>query len=101
MSALPLLIVIVIAGGGPPGTKPFRPVNGVVRLYQPVSCRVPGCIPPPPPEVASGAHGKLEVRLRPGKYSATAYLGGTFCESRDLRMQRGHTTRLTLRCSIP
>jgi hypothetical protein len=101
VSALPLLIITVLASGGPPGTKPFVPENGMVYVRETYYCHAPDCIPPAPVAVAHGTHGRLRVRLRPGKYSASATLGGTFCESRDLHLRRGHITRFTLHCQIP
>jgi hypothetical protein len=89
-----LLLVLVVSNGSP--AKRHVATDTSVKVF--VSFQHPGSIPPLPPEVASGRHGRLAVHLKPGTYRVAAVLSGNVCNARTIRLRPGREKRVVLSC---
>jgi len=88
------LTVLVLAVGGPPGTKPFALRNTLVAASR--NGRI----------VARSENGRLRVRVRRGRYTLRAYVRSGVprnypapCRQTSVTLRRSRS--VTLRCPIP
>jgi hypothetical protein len=87
---LALLTVLVLAGGGFPGSYRHHQHPKLVRdEHALVTVSRSG------KTVASSHLGYLEVRLRPGKYLVSSFGG---CTHRTVRVRANHPTHVKLEC---
>jgi hypothetical protein len=89
-----LLVIMVMGGAGPAGTKPFRLADGVIEVRHNHSG----------PVIARASSGLLRVHLRPGLYSVKASLGPPNpshpCEVTTIRVRQGRINRLRMTCNL-